>query len=512
MVSGRRMAVGAGLALVPTLICATSPKAWHGASAASCEELSSMPIPGVTVTLAQSVPAGGFGNAQGQAQSEAARTLPAFCRVAATLRPSNDSDIKMEVWLPVANWNGKFQAVGNGAFSGSLPYPAMTTALARGYAVGGTDTGHSGGSASFGLGHPEKVVDFGWRAVHEMTVTSKKIVQRVYAAAPKFAYWNGCSAGGRQAMTEAQRFPDDFDGIIAGSPGLDWTSRAAQAVRIAQRLESHPENRLSAEHRQLLHKAVLDTCDANDGVKDGVIENPVACSFDPGKLQCASGDANNCLTAAEVETARQMYASPKNPKSGREITGLARGSELGWTDLGWTASARATGLDQFRYLIFQDPNWNIQQFRFDTDIVRAEERDAGTINALDTNLRPFLARGGKLIQYHGWNDPQISPGNSVQYYERVVAALGGSSTVQRGYRLFMAPGMAHCGGGDGPNSFDMLAALERWVEQGQAPDQIMASRTRDGRVERTRPLCPYPQTAVYKGRGSPDDAANFVCK
>jgi len=491
-------------------------------AAGSCESLASLALvgsglsrtPPVQITLAESVPAGAFtppGAAAGP-QSGAATTLPPFCRVAVTLAPSSDSDIRMEIWMPASNWNGKFQAVGNGAFNGVINYGAMMTALARGYATSSTDTGHTGTGASFALGHPEKVIDFGWRAVHEMTVASKKIITGYYDAGPKLSYWNGCSAGGRQAMKAAQRFPADFDGIIAGAPGLDWTGRAAQAVRHAKRLETNETARLTAAERQLLHAAVVDACDVTDGVKDGLVENPGACNFDPGVLQCKGAETASCLKAAQVDTARLMYSGAMNPATKREITGLAPGSELGWTDLGWSASARGTGLDQFRFIVFGDPNWNEQKFDFDSDIVRAEEIDGDTINALDPNLGPFIARGGKLIQYHGWSDPQISPASSTQYYVRALQALGGASNVHSSYRLFMAPGMGHCGGGEGPNTFDMVAALEQWVEHGKAPDQILASHSTNGAVDRTRPLCPYPQVAVYKGTGSIEDAASFVCR
>ncbi len=476
----------------------------------TCERLATLVVPTGTITHAQMVPAGTFAQ-PGAVDDGAFRALPALCRVAATLEPSSDSDIKIEVWMPAAGWNGKLQAVGNGAFSGTINYAAMSTALARGYATSSTDTGHTGGGASWALGHPEKIVDFGWRAVHEMTTTSKRIIASYYGRGPTYSYWNGCSAGGRQGMKAAQRFPEDFDGVIAGAPGLDWTSRAAQAVRVAKVLEPSEAARLLRTHRQLLHTAVVNACDALDGVKDGLIENPQRCRFDPGMLECKDSIGAACLTKTQVETARLMYSSPLNPKTRRVIAGLAPGSELGWTDLGWTASARATGLDQFRFIVFGDPSWIVQRFSFDSDIVRAEETDRDTINALDANLKPFIDRGGKLIQYHGWADPQISPSNSTQYYSRVLEALG-ASRVHRSYRLFMAPGMAHCGGGEGPDTFDMVSALEQWVEHGLAPDRIIASHSSRGVVDRTRPLCPYPKVAVYTGTGNANEAANFVCK
>ena len=253
-------------------------------------------------------------------------------------------------------------------------------------------------------------------------------------------------------------------------------------------------------------------CDGLDGVKDGLIENPVACKFDPGVLVCKGGEEPACLTQAQVDTAKLIYSPIVDAKTKREIPGLAPGSELGWTDMGWSASARATGLDHFRYLVFADPQWDVQKFNVATDVARLTEGVIAAIDARDTNLKPFFDRGGKLIQYHGWSDPQITPLASTAYYDRVVAANGGRSKVHSSYRLFMAPGMAHCGGGEGPNDFDELTALEQWVENGKAPDMIPASHATQGKVDRTRPLCPYPQVASYKGSGSIDEAANFVCK
>ena len=511
---GSAAAASAGIAVAGIIVTSEGSPPLIAAQAAACDRASALVLPNTAITGAEVVAAGAFtppgGGRPGQMSAYA--ELPAFCRVSATLTPSDDSDIKVEVWLPSENWNGKYQAVGNGAFTGSIRHGSMAAALARGYASSSTDTGHTGNTASFGLGHPEKVVDFGYRSIHEMTVVANAAIEAHYGEAPRYSYWNGCSAGGRQAMKAAQRFPEVFDGIIAGAPGLDWTGRAGGSLRVAKPLEADEALRLSAEDRQLVHHAVLAACDAEDGVEDGVVGDPERCGFDPGTLLCEDAGDESCLTAAQVGTVRMLYSSPENPRTGRPITGLLPGSELGWTDFGWTNSARATGLEQFRYLTFADPEWTIDRFNFETDIVLAEERDNDTLNALDPNLKPFFEHGGKLISYHGWSDPQISPANVTQYYRRVVEALGGRDAVHDSYRLFMAPGMGHCGGGNGPSRFDMLAVLEAWVEAGEAPDHVIASRMRDGEVDRTRPLCPYPEQAAYTGSGSTDEAENFVCR
>lgn len=481
-------------------------------AARSCETLASLALPGVNVTLAQAVPAGTF-TLPGQAtaaQQEALAKLPALCRVAATLRPSSDSDIKIEVWMPATGWNRKLVSVGNGGWSGAIGYGAMLTAIARGYATASTDTGHTGSSASFALGHPEKLTDFGYRAVHEMTVTAKKMVAAFYEEGLTRAYWSGCSAGGRQGLKEAQQFPEDYDAIVAGAPALDWTGRAAQSMRVGQAVHKDPADTFGREQFSLIHDAVLAQCDAADAVKDGVLENPRSCRFDPQVLLCTGTNPARCLTAAQVAIARTIYSAAPNPRTGRQITALEPGSELGWAT--WAGPQPfAIGQDHFRYVVFKDPSWDSRRFDFDRDIALAETADNGTINALDANLKPFFDRGGKLLQYHGWSDPQISPGNSVQYYQRVLQGPAAAAAASS-YRLFMVPGMAHCGGGEGPNSFDAIGALDQWVERGAPPDRIVASLVRDGKVVRTRPLCPFPQMAAYSGSGSTDDAASFACQ
>jgi feruloyl esterase len=476
-------------------------------SGGSCADLTALALSNGKITRAETVEGG-----IPPGQRGATKPLPAYCRVAMTLTPSSDSDIKVEVWIPAANWNGKYQAVGNGAFNGTISYPAMATALARGYATSSTDTGHVGGGASWAPGHPEKVVDFGWRAVHEMTVASKTIIASHAGRAPAFAYWNGCSAGGRQAMKEAQRFPGDFNGIIAGAPGLDWIGRAAQAVRIARTLEHNEAARLSASDRQVLHRAVLEACDASDGLKDGLITDPRTCHFDPSVLLCKNADGPSCLTAPQVKAAKQIYSPAKNPRTGKELfSSFVPGTELGWGVQAQGPEPAANIYDQYKYVVFKDPNWDWKTFNFDSDVERGNQPENLIMNATDPDMRRFFSHGGKLLLYHGWSDPQVPTLNTIKYYNSVVDVMGGAAKASSSVRFFLEPGMGHCGGGEGPSVFDKVGALEQWVEHGKAPDTIIASHTKDGKIDRTRPLCPYPQVAKYKGTGSIDDAANFAC-
>jgi feruloyl esterase len=478
-----------------------------------CESLNSFSLPNVKVDRAEVIAAGSFSPSDGNPNSSNRyQDLPEFCHVLITLTPTPDSDIKVELWLPTDNWNGKYLAVGNGAFTGSVRHSSMAMPLSRGYASSSTDTGHLGNTASFALGHPQKVYDFAWRAVHEMAATSKALIDTYYDDGLRYSYFTGCSAGGRQAMKEAQRFPADFDGIVAGASGLDWTGRAAASLRIATHLEANPSARLKQAQRELLYRTALDSCDTNDGVQDGLTSNPAQCEIDLEILKCDSNNVGACLSEAQVNTAKMIYSSPINPRTSRPITGLLPGSELGWTDLGWTQSARVTGLDQYRYLVYEDEDWTIDRFEFDRDVAGAERKDDDTLNALNPDLFEFVDFGGKLIAYHGWSDPQISPANATQYYERASTVMGGRKKIHDSMRLFMAPGMGHCAGGPGPNSFDSLTALENWVEKDIAPDSIIAVHRTDGAVDRSRPLCPYPELAVYDGSGSTDEADNFVCR
>jgi feruloyl esterase len=481
------------------------------AAASSCESLAALALPDTRITTAQVVAAGTFSPAGvAGARPDAYKSVPAFCRVTATLTPSSDSDIKIEVWLPTtAAWNHKFQAVGNGGWAGVISYSALADAVRAGYAGASTDTGHSTPGGAFVLGHPEKLIDFSWRSEHEMTVKAKAIVQAFYGDAPRRSYWNGCSTGGRQALKEAQMFPGDFDGIIAGAPG----NRTAIAAWIAHGVLKDKASYIPPVRYPLIHKAALDACDAIDGLKDGLIDDPTRCHFDPGVLACQGGAGGpDCLTAPQVEAARKFYAPGRNPRTGRELFGtFAPGSELGWATMGGGPEPYAALVDQMKYVVFKDPNWDWRTFDFDRDNERFERPENLIMNATDPDLSKFFARGGRLLIYHGWNDQNVSPYNTVKYYQRVLDALGGAAKVSQNIRLFMMPGVAHCSGGEGPNQFDKIGALDHWVEEGKAPDVITAAHITEGRVDRTRPLCPYPRVAKYKGSGSIDDAANFAC-
>jgi Tannase and feruloyl esterase len=505
------------LALLSGFLVSVKP----AVAAAACESLGSLSLPNTTITLARSVAAGAFAPAKPPSlpipPAVAYKDLPTFCRVAATVMPTKDSEIKFEVWMPVAGWNGKFVAVGNGGYSGEIWYWSMSEPLSRGYATASTDTGHEGSvmDASFALGHPEKWADFGYRAVHEMTIKAKSIITAYYGQGPRFAYSNGCSTGGRQGLMEAQRFPADFDGIIAGAPANYMTRLSAQFVWVGQAIHKDEASFIPAAKLSALHNAVLQACDARDGVKDGILEDPARCVFDPKVLQCKDADGPACLTSPQVEAARKIYGASVNPRTKQLLyPGLVPGSELGWSvgvgPVTPDPMPLATGI--FKFVVFKDPNWNYRTFDFDRDSVLADKADAGFTNAIDPNLKAFFSRGGKLLQYHGWADPGITPLNSINYYKSVADKLGGASKIDDSYRLFMLPGVDHCQGGEGPDRFDGLGALDRWIQQKQVPDQIVVSRIRNGKIDRTRPLCPYPQVAVYKGSGSTDEATNFSCK
>lgn len=486
------------------------------AAGATCESLKTLSLQQGSVTVAEPVAAGAFrpaaggANAQDSARFAAAQ---AFCRVAATVKPTTDSDIRVEVWLPASGWNGKFEAVGNGGWAGTISYGAMAQALARGYATASTDTGHSTPGGSFALGHPEKLVDYAYRSEHEMTVVGKAVVQQFYGRAPEKSYFNGCSTGGRQALIEATRYPADFDGIVAGAAANPKTHLDTWRIWMGLETMRDPEARIPQEKYPAIHQAVLTACDALDGVKDGLLEDPTTCHFDPKVLACNGADSASCLTPKQVKSVSTVLGPARSPRTGAEIfPGYMPGSELMWGRLIGGSEPYETALDQFRFGVFNDPKWDWRTFDVDRDLAKADESLRGLLTAIDpASLNPFLSRGGKLITYHGWADQDIAPLASVNFYQSVSKTVGDAKAAG-GLRLFMVPGMGHCGGGDGPNTFDMMPALEAWVEKGAAPASVVASHATRGAVDRTRPLCPYPQVARYNGTGSIDVAENFTCR
>jgi feruloyl esterase len=487
------------------------------AFAGTCESVASLQLPHATITSAKTVGAGEFTPptpGRGPNPNAVFQKLPAFCKVAATLKPVADSEIKIEVWLPVTGWNGKLQSVGNGAWAGVISYPALATAVGAGYAAASTDTGHEGNNPDFIPGHPDKLADFIYRSVHEMTVAAKGVINGYYGSAPKYSYWNGCSTGGRQAFTEAQRYPNDYDGIIAGAPAAFVTRLQGMQVWVNQMAHRDEKAFIPEAKFSMLHNAALAACDALDGVKDGVIENPMKCGFDPKVLACKDGDGPNCLNAEQAETARRIYAGPTLGLTVPEFPlfpGLEPGSEMGWSTL---AGPKAMSLaeEMYKYAASKyttNPNWDVKDFTV-ADIERFEKEKGTETNSVDPNLKPFFAAKGKLLIYHGWADPGVPPMGSVNYFNNVIETVGPAA--KESMRMFMVPGMGHCGGGDGTSTFSMIPALEKWVEQGKAPERIEASRVREGKVDRTRPLCAFPKVAVYSGSGSTDDTANFSCK
>jgi feruloyl esterase len=477
----------------------------------SCDSLTALKLKDTTITMAQVVKAGQFsppGDRQAAPRANPYKELADFCRVAATIKPTSDSDIKVEVWLPASGWNGKFQAVGNGGWAGVISYAAMAEAIRGGYASASTDTGHEGGRGTFALGHPEKLNDFGWRSEHEMTVKAKAIIEAFYGNGPRLSYWNGCSTGGRQGLQEAQKFPDDYDGIIAGAPA----NRTAISIWIAHAVLKDPASFIPAAKYPIIHQAALNACDSRDGLKDGLIGDPTKCDFDLKVLLCKAGDGAECLTSPQVDGAKKFYTPPVNPRTGKELfSTFVPGTELGWGVQAAGPDPYVNGLDQYRYVVFKDPNWDWRTFNFDTDVARGELPENLVMNATDPNMKAFFSHGGKLLLYHGWSDPNVPTLNTIKYYKSVVDGMGGAASASNSIRLFLEPGMAHCGGGEGPNVFDKVSALEQWVEHGKAPDSMIASHSTGGKVDRTRPLCPYPQVAKYKGSGSIDDASNFTC-
>jgi feruloyl esterase len=525
---------GLALSLLPFLTYANGETAGHRAA---CGDLAKLSLPHTTILSAETVAPGMFVPQQA-ADAANYKGLPAFCRVVAKSAPTADSDIKIEVWLPASGWNGKFRGQGNGGFAGQINYDLLGLSVSQGYASAGTDTGHTaeGTDASWALGHPEKIVDFGNRAIHEMTSTAKSVVDAYYGKAPDHSYFASCSDGGREALMEAQRFPYDYDGILAGAPAYYWTNMVAGGMQKVQRITHSPNTYIPPAKIPAIAAAVNAACDAADGVKDGIVNDPRHCNFKPESLLCKSTESDTCLTQPQVDSLKTIYAPVLNASGKQIYPGTLPGGEDG--PGGWALWLLGTAPDKtlsyafttgyFKDMVYGNPAWDYSTFNLDTGLKLAISKTAGPLNATDAHLQAFARHGGKLILYHGWNDPAISPLSTIDYYQRVQQMNGNAASF---VRLFMVPGMQHCAGGPGPSSFgqfgwrpgtgpddpqhDLYLGLEQWVEKGQAPEEVIAAKFDTNghapRLSMTRPLCAYPLVAKYKGSGATTGAGNFIC-
>ena len=513
-----------------------------------CERLVSVSLPHATITLAQVVNAGAFvvpGNAPREGGGSSAlagtigpvpdvpgrvtantaglglgynggkgipafSTLPAFCRVATTLNPSPASDIRMELWMPIAGWNGHFRGTSPNGLGGVLNYNAMGVGLTDGFAVASTDTGHQGGDTAW-MRDPEKLTDFAGRAMHETTVAAKALATAYYGTAPIYSYMIECGGGSAAALHEVQKYPADYNGVVIGGHAAHLTRQIFGQLWLW--MAAHPNGVpiLPTPKLAILHEAVLDKCDMRDGVKDGLLENPTTCTFDPREIACKAEDAANCLTAPQVEAVQKIYAGPTNPRTKEQIwSPLFLGSELDWSFFTESPSPIGIAIGALR-MILDDPQWDYRSVDFDRHVAAADRSAIARVNASNPDVSAYLQRGGKLILSGGWNNALVPAGAVLDYYKNVETTVGIADTRQ-GVRLYMVPGMIECNGGPGTDTFDLLGAMRRWVEKGQAPNDVPASRVEHGRVVRTRPLCPFPQVATYRGSGSTDEASNFVCK
>ncbi len=529
----RLLAFASVFALLPVLALdnhAGEAMAADRDDAAACKAMTGKSLGGGTITSAEY-------NSNG-ATIEKTNVRGAFCRIVGVAAPSADSHVGFEVWLPPASkWNGKYQQMGSGGSSGSIGWGSLVEPLDAGYATLATDNGHitdatapEGGSENrWAVGHPEKMIDFAHRAVHVSAVAAKAIVDQYYGKKASQSYFVGCSTGGRQALVEATRYPEDFDGILAGAPAWHWTNQMTNAIWNTQAAFKDP-SAITEQSVQILHKAVMNQCDAMDGVKDGVISDPRRCTFEPKTIQCKPGQSDQCLTPVQVDAAERIYGGSHRSDGTRIFQGYAKGSELNWPRIWAGKTPGGSSWEFWRKAVSQDMNATSTAFDFDKDADKmlngklGNETLSQAYNA-KTDLTAFEARGGKIIQYHGWADQQISPYASIDYYHQTVGKMSAADR-DSFYRLYMLPGIYHCSGGPGTGNIgdsstaashdaehDLVVAIDEWVTKNKAPTVLIGAHLDENKkADRTRPLCPYPQEAAYKGTGDSNDAKNFVCR
>jgi feruloyl esterase len=517
------------------------------AFAASCEDIAHLRLPNVVIEHATEITSGVFAEPGPEKHTEVG--LPTFCQVVGVAIPVRGSRIGFEVWLPLSGWNSRLSMTGNGTYGANLSYTQMAMMLRRGDVAVATNTGHEAGQEEFAIGRPEAIADWAYRAVHETVVTAKEIIRNFYARAATFSYFAGCSTGGYQALTAAQRYPLDFNGIIAGDPG---NNRAPLSMSFLWSfLQNHPRGDnvheiVSKEKLSLLTRAVVKACDAQDGVIDGVINDPRSCKFDLRSLQCKTGDSSECLTDTEIRTVAAIYQGPRDARTGKQIyPGYTFGSEgvkaytadrPGWSE--YWADAQNPGeprrTDFFRFWAFNNQNWDWWKFNWGSDVDAVNAGVGKFVNSNSPDLSKFRANGGKLIIYMGWSDPVGPAGEAINYYNSVQALAVGSTSdekqkyTQESVRLYMVPGMVHCNGGPGASNFEggtpplrdakhyLDIAIRDWVEQGRVPEDIIATKyvnddEKKGQIQFQRPICVFPKVPAYKG-GDKSAAISFECR
>jgi pimeloyl-ACP methyl ester carboxylesterase len=527
------------IALAATAALIASPSRASGAPV-PCADLAKLSLPDTTITSAEEVPAGEWAPPAGPRQAN----LPAFCRIALTVSPQ----IHIEVWLPKDGWNGRYRGEGGGGYAGQISYGGLAAGVRAGYATASTDTGHVasvGGTFALnsdGTLNRQSIVDFAERSLHELAVKSKAVIKAYYDRTPMYSYWNGCSTGGRQGLMAAQRFPQEYDGLVIGAPAINWDRFIAAELWPQIVMNKTVGAPIAASKLTAVTSAAVAACDASDGVKDGIINDPCKCTYDPAALACKAGDPSTlrepqgrpeqgrgttsagspraesrgddpaaCLTPQESDAVRKIWNGPTSASGERLWFGLERGTPLAGLAGGNPFPIAST---HFQYWIRQDPKFDWHTLReadFEADFNTSQRKFNEVIGTDDPTLAAFRKRGGKMIIWHGEADPLIFPRGTVNYFERVLAANGGAQQVSQFARLFMAPGVGHCAGGDGPNPVGVFETLVNWVEKGVAPDMLPASRTRENGTVMSRPLCPYPTVARWNGKGSTDEAGNFSC-
>lgn len=500
--------------------------------------LAALKIDATIVRDAAVVPPGGT---ESPRMAGPATSLPSYCRVRGSVAPGKDSLINFEVWIP-ERWNGKIVVTGNGGYGNTLSYRDMAHALSLGYAAAGGDTGHQTPTPDdllWGVGHPERILDWGTRSIHAITGPARRLAEGVKGQPVTRAYFYGCSTGGHQGYAELQRYPQDFDGVIAGAPGNNRVRLNAGFLwqYLTNRRRGDPGTPiLPASKLPLVTRAVVAACDASDGVTDGVVDDPRSCRFDPAALACKDGDEDDCLTREQIDALQQMYAGARNPRTGEQVyPGWPKSSEAltvspdgrpgsGWHQYWGGAEPARAGF--WRHWVFENPSWDWWSFDFDRHLALADEKVGRLVDQVNPDLAAFKVRGGKALVYQGWQDPVVNALDTIAYYEQVRQRQRSQAETDSFFRLFLVPGMGHCAGGSGATSFgnqggpapvvdaqhDLLTALDAWVERGVGPDRLIASRVVNGETVRTRPLCPYPRRATYTGRGNPEVAASYVCR